>query len=262
MKKFELAFECPEQLERMEKTPEGFHCGVCQKQVLDFRDKSAEEIQQILNQSLTLPCAVFQRSQFRYPFLKAAAVASFSLTLSIASCAQTNTDKRLVNEGPLPPNVRFDKVADQPTLMEIPITGGLKSIPEKEPFEFPEMRGLDVNGVLVEDEVIMGEPSELVFGVVEMQATPEGGIEALLQALREAIKIPNPRLCVEGRVYIQFVVEPTGETSHHEVVRGLQQDLDEAVLKAFQNLPIRWVPGTQRGEKVRTRMVIPVGINL
>jgi len=253
MEKYTLAFNCPEKLERMEKTQVGFHCGSCQKQVVDLRHKSPEEIQQILNQSLTLPCAVFRRSQFRQPFLKMAALASFSLTLSIASYAQTKSDKQLGNEGPPPPNVRHDKVADLPN---IPITGQLEPLLKEDLFAFPSMEEVELDAPV--EEEWEEEVDELFGEIIETQPTPEGGIEAYLQALTEAVKIPNSAIHVEGRIYIQFVVEPTGETTRHTVARGIHEDLDQAVLEAFENLPISWTPGTQRGRKVPVKLIVPV----
>ncbi|MEL6535835.1 MAG: energy transducer TonB [Bacteroidota bacterium] len=257
MKKYTLAFECPERLDRMKITPEGYHCGVCDKQVVDFRGKNAQEIQLALTQQVTPPCAVFRRSQFRTPFLRTAVLATFSLSLGVAGYAQS-TDKKLGNEGPPPPNIRLDKVADVNQITDNPVIGPHKSLTSNH-HTFPALEDL---GELEEiDEEVLGEP---VLGWIseERFATPEGGMDAYYQALAEAIEPPSGGGCMEGRIYIQFVVEKTGETSQHEVIRGVSEAWGQAVLQAFESLGILWTPGMQGGEKVRSKMIIPVSIKL
>jgi len=58
-----------------------------------------------------------------------------------------------------------------------------------------------------------------------------------------------------GRVVIIFIVEKDGRVSNAKVMRGIDEDFDEAVLRvisAMNDLGIVWTPGRKNGDAVRT----------
>ena len=73
IKNVNLEFSCPENFESMESTPLGFNCSKCSKELIDFREKSDKEIQQITSISTNPICGVFKRTQMSQGFLKYAA---------------------------------------------------------------------------------------------------------------------------------------------------------------------------------------------
>ena len=66
---------------------------------------------------------------------------------------------------------------------------------------------------------------------------------------------------IEGRVYLQFVIEKDGALSNVEVLRGLDPSADEVAKRAIQDSP-KWTPGKQNGKPVRVRMVMPISFSL
>lgn len=46
-----------------------------------------------------------------------------------------------------------------------------------------------------------------------------------------------------------------------QIVKSLDPKADQAVLNAFRELNYPFEPGTQRGIKVKTKMVIPITFN-
>jgi len=89
----------------------------------------------------------------------------------------------------------------------------------------------------------------------------------LLQYLYKNLKYPAiaRENGVEGRVYIQFVVEKDGTVQDGKIVRDIGAGCGQAALKVvndMNNLPERWSPGKQRGKSVRVLYTLPVTFKL
>lgn len=98
-----------------------------------------------------------------------------------------------------------------------------------------------------------------VFTIVEQQPTYEGGMEAFYRYVGNSMDYPQParESGIEGRVYVQFVVEKDGSVSEVTAVKGIGGGCDEEAVRVIENATA-FIPGTQRGKPVRVRMVMPV----
>jgi protein TonB len=70
---------------------------------------------------------------------------------------------------------------------------------------------------------------------------------------------------VQGRVYIQFVVEKDGSISGAKIVRDAEAGLGQSALKVVEemnNLPAKWTPGKKQGSVVRVLYTLPVTFTL
>lgn len=106
------------------------------------------------------------------------------------------------------------------------------------------------------------EPGEVdrVYDVVEKQATFPGGRTALKKFFRGHTNAPEcSQLKKHGRkVFVSAIVEKDGSLSGCTIVKGVSRELDEESLRVVRMLPSCWIPGEINGEKVRSRVVIPV----
>lgn len=100
------------------------------------------------------------------------------------------------------------------------------------------------------------------FLVVEQPASPVGGMAVFYQEIARTIQVPTQvrRNRVEGKIFIEFVVETDGTTSGHRIMKGIDPEADLAALEAVKSANVKWNPGTQRGTPVRSKMVIPITI--
>ncbi|HKI44908.1 MAG TPA: energy transducer TonB [Balneolales bacterium] len=102
------------------------------------------------------------------------------------------------------------------------------------------------------------ENDQQVFVVVEKMPQLIGGL-AKLQA-----SITYPELArkagIEGRVYVEFVVDEHGRVENPRVVRGIGGGCDEAAIEAVKKA--RFVPGMQRGRPVKVRYSLPIVFKL
>jgi protein TonB len=100
--------------------------------------------------------------------------------------------------------------------------------------------------------------SDAPFVLVEQMPELEGG----LAGLQKKIKYPEiaKKAGVEGRVFVQFIVDEQGNVTNPEVVRGIGAGCDEEALRALRTA--KFTPGKQRGKAVRVKMTLPVTFRL
>ena len=98
---------------------------------------------------------------------------------------------------------------------------------------------------------------------VEEEAEPEGGMEEFYQYLSKNLIYPESakKQKIEGKVYLQFVVNEGGKLSDIKVVKGLGMGFDEEAERLLKNSPV-WSPAKQKGKTVKQRMVIPIIFSL
>ncbi len=93
--------------------------------------------------------------------------------------------------------------------------------------------------------------------------TPVGGYDAFYGYVAKNITYTRQarNLHLQGKVFVQFVVDKDGRITQVEVVRGLGAGLDEEARKVMENSPA-WNPGRQSGRRVKVRMIIPIHFKL
>jgi len=107
------------------------------------------------------------------------------------------------------------------------------------------------------------EEENQIFTIVENQPQFPGGQVALNSYISSNLQYPeNARKNgIEGTVYATFVVEEDGSISNIRILKGLDSECDEEVIRVLSNMP-KWKPGTQRGKTVRVQFNIPVRFGL
>jgi TonB family protein len=103
----------------------------------------------------------------------------------------------------------------------------------------------------------------VTYQFVEKPAQFPGGEEAMRKYLVEHMKYPEEarEKKIEGIVYVEFVIEMDGEVTNVRVRRGAHPLLDQAAVKIVEGMP-HWIPGEQRGRKVRSMFVLPIQFQL
>lgn len=161
-----------------------------------------------------------------------------------------------ITEQPPPPPPKIQ----QPEIIEVP---------DEE--ELEEEIELDIDMDVQEDAVVEDivfeeapaeEPVEQIFEVVEEQPEPEGGMEAFYKFVGKELRYPAQanRMGVEGRVFVQFVVDEQGNVSNVQAVKGIGAGCDEEAVRVIKLT--KWTPGKQRGRPVKVRMIMPVMFKL
>lgn len=119
----------------------------------------------------------------------------------------------------------------------------------------------DVTEGLIVPEVGEVENSDMVdvYMIVEQMPEFPGGDEALMQYVADHVKYPEEakKAGRQGKVFVQFIVEPDGSLSNFKVLRGIGYGCDEEAVRVAQSMP-KWNPGMQRGKAVRVSYLISV----
>jgi len=112
---------------------------------------------------------------------------------------------------------------------------------------------------VVEEEVVEQE----IFKIVEEMPAFPGGEAKLMEYVAKNVKYPQiaRETGVQGRVYVNFVVEPDGSVSNVSVLRGIGGGCDEEAIRVVKSMP-KWKPGKQRGKAVRVSYMLPVNFKL
>ena len=110
-----------------------------------------------------------------------------------------------------------------------------------------------------EEEVVEAE----VFTIVEEMPEYPGGLNKLTDYLSKNIKYPQMarESGIQGRVFVNFVVEPDGSVSNVNVMRSLGGGCDEEAVRVVKAMP-KWKPGRQRGKAVRVSYILPIVFKL
>lgn len=97
-----------------------------------------------------------------------------------------------------------------------------------------------------------------VFTIVEETATPKEGLTAFYEYVKNNLRYPAEarRKGVEGKVFVQFVINIDGSLSEFKVVKGIGSGCDEEAVRIIKESPA-WNPGKQRGIPVKQRYTMP-----
>ena len=132
---------------------------------------------------------------------------------------------------------------------------------EIEDTEADDQTAIDVAPV-IQDKEEEASDSQVFFIVEDMPEFP-GGELALRKFIANAIKYPviAQENGIQGKVYVNFVVNKDGSVTDAKIARGVDPSLDKEALRVINSLP-KWKPGKQRGKPVRVSYTVPINFVL
>lgn len=160
-------------------------------------------------------------------------------------------------EQPPPP----PPVIQQPEIIEVPDEEEIEEeIDIKMDVEITENTKIEA---IVFSDAPEEEEVEEVFTIVEDQPEPPGGMPAFYQYIAKNMQYPAQarRMGVEGKVFVQFVVDKTGQITEVQAVKGIGAGCDEEAVRVISQAA-KWKPGKQRGRPVKVRMILPITFKL
>lgn len=174
-----------------------------------------------------------------------------------------NTEWEEVQDIPLtsqPPPPPPKQVIQQPIIVEVPDEEILEDIDVNMDVEVTEDMAVEEVEFTME---IPEEKAEEIFLLVEDKPEPIGGIKAFYKYVADNIKYPQKATeeRIQGRVFVQFVVNSKGKISDVVTVKGIGGGCDEEAARILREAP-DWNPGKQRGKPVSVRMVLPITFKL
>ena len=157
---------------------------------------------------------------------------------------------------PPPPKIQLPQIIEVPDEEEIE-----EEIEVELDIEITEETVIEEVEIVEEAEE---EEVDEIFTIVEDGAEFPGRYSgAFYKFVQKNLKYPSQarRLGVEGRVFLQFVVDKDGSITNVRAVRGIGAGCDEEAVRVLQKSP-KWKPGKQRGRPVKQQMVLPITFKL
>ena len=119
-------------------------------------------------------------------------------------------------------------------------------------------KGVIKNGISWDDE-----GKQYSYTQLEEPALPIGGRGKFYQRIGQNLRYPGEarRKGIEGRVFIQFVVNTEGKLTEIAVIKSPHPSLSleaERILKLEKD----WIPGKQKGQNVNQRIILPITFKL
>jgi periplasmic protein TonB len=159
-----------------------------------------------------------------------------------------------------------DQPPPPPPQIQAPV---IVEVPDEEEIEEEIKVNLDIEvtqDTKVEEIIVKEEPKEEtdeIFTIVEESAAPKGGMGAFYKYVQDKMKYPPQarRMGIDGKVFVEFVVNKDGSISDVRAVKGIGAGCDEEAVRVVQSAP-SWTPGKQRGKPVKQRMVLPITFKL
>jgi TonB family protein len=104
---------------------------------------------------------------------------------------------------------------------------------------------------------------ENVYTMVENTATPQGGMKVFYEHIGKILKYPKDarQQGIEGKVFVEFIVEVDGSISNVKLKKGIGHGCDEEAMNAVKTAP-KWNPGINNGVAVRQQIILPISYKL
>jgi len=105
--------------------------------------------------------------------------------------------------------------------------------------------------------------SDSIFFVAEKMPQFPGGDNGLFRYLKKNVVVPAlaRQQKIQGRVYVEFIVERDGSVSHVKVTRGIGGGCNEEAARLVAQMP-KWTSGKMNDNPVRVQYTLPVKFTL
>lgn len=285
MTQVKFKYQCPENWDNMRIRLHSRFCDNCKKDVIDFTQKSREEILLYLlsNQDKQI-CGRLLPSQLDFshadilitiygltPKQKKSNLPFYLLTIGtliLASCKNNMTEeKEIVTE-------QYEVVDNSDTLTSLS-TGSqsdtIQSLPDKTK---DNLVCVAIGIVIVEPDssYLINEPENFIepdtayarkepYTYAEVMPEFVGGIDSLMSFIKNNINYPEWEKTnnIEGVVYVTFIVDNTGKINNPKILRSVidSKNFDAEVFRVISKMP-DWKPGEIRNTKVDVQYNLPI----
>lgn len=111
-------------------------------------------------------------------------------------------------------------------------------------------------------QVTNDDPNK-IYTSVEQEPLFPGGMQKLAEYLKTNLKYPAVARDnqVQGKVFVNFIVEKDGSLTDVKIVRGIGSGCDEEAQRLIKSSP-KWRPGIQNGRAVRVYYTMPISFSL
>jgi protein TonB len=114
---------------------------------------------------------------------------------------------------------------------------------------------------LQKEEKSMNKSPVKIFLYEDVQIKPQfiGGKEEMFKYIGRELIYPkkSQEAKTEGLIYVRFIIEKNGSCSNPEILRGLDEACNKAVINLIENMP-KWEPAKNNKKEIRCYYVLPI----
>jgi antitoxin component YwqK of YwqJK toxin-antitoxin module len=114
------------------------------------------------------------------------------------------------------------------------------------------------NGKLISGVSIDSNKVEYKYNVSEIRPIPKKGMDNFMNHIARTFNTPKVE-GLKGKIYVTFVVETDGSITDVKVLRDLGYGTGAEAIRAVTSYK-GWIPGEQRGIKVRCKFSLPIAV--
>lgn len=118
-----------------------------------------------------------------------------------------------------------------------------------------------MQGVIVKK--IKGNWQNEIFTILDTQPQPQSGLKSFYEYIGANLKYPEQarKEGVQGKVFVEFVVDKDGKLIDVKAVKGIGAGCDEEAVRVIKEAPA-WEPAKVVDMPVRVRMILPITYKL
>lgn len=275
---FSVPNPCNEKWNGMIPKDNGRYCSSCQKTVIDFTNKTKEEIIDYMNKHVNQKiCGTFKTSTLLAKTHSSEALVKFLAALllvfgiSLFSCTESNekTNNKKEHDSYSTtgiPTYKYDST-EPPPIIETTIYSPPEIIETEECFTtgdiIPEIIGISPDSILppitptpIFDTLI---EDEFIHTIAEKMPEFPGGTNELFKYIRSNFKI-LPETDYFGTMYISFIVKKDGSITDIKILKPSNTEYDEQLIELVKNMP-KWTPGENDNKPVNVRFYLPIRVH-
>lgn len=108
------------------------------------------------------------------------------------------------------------------------------------------------------------QDTSTVYKTGTLTKDPEfpGGIDALYRYVGLNFNVPDVNIDLKAKILISFIVEQDGTMSNLKIAKDPGYGLGDEAIRVLKKLNKKWIPGEERGRKVRTHFTLPITVML
>ncbi len=107
------------------------------------------------------------------------------------------------------------------------------------------------------------ESGKISYNEINVPTQPNGGYQAFYKFIAQNMRYPDEarRNNIEGKVFVQFIINDKGELTEPNVIKGVHSSIDNEALRVIK-LHSGWSAPLQRGIPVKQRIIVPIVFQL
>lgn len=115
----------------------------------------------------------------------------------------------------------------------------------------------------LQQNVCLAQQDDTIYSLADQQPTYPGGMNAFFNYIKTSMVYPESAKAngLEGRVFVEYVVEKDGSVTNARVLKSLSEDCDKEAVRLVTNSE-KWNPGKIDDKVVRVKMAIPLNFKI